>query len=130
MVVLRGGAAGVVSAAWIGGKYMADAAGWGPTGAAAVGAAVLVGALVSNAVGLRMSGRVQLLLGGLLAAVLLCTVLAAAPGCPRTTSPRSCPAVGRRWGRRPRCCSSRSPAGRRPATSRASSPIRPGTCRG
>ncbi|WP_308401799.1 APC family permease [Streptomyces noursei] len=70
---------GVVSAAWIGGKYVADAAGWGPTGAAAVGAAVLVGALVSNAVGLRMSGRVQLLLGGLLAAVLLCTVLAAAP---------------------------------------------------
>ncbi|GGU85001.1 amino acid permease [Streptomyces albospinus] len=70
---------GVVSAAWIGGKYVADAAGWGDTGAAAVGGAVLAGSLVSNAVGLRMSGRVQLLLGGLLAAVLLCTVLAAAP---------------------------------------------------
>ncbi|WP_369356192.1 APC family permease [Streptomyces sp. cg2] len=70
---------GVVSAAWIGGKYVADAAGWGGGGAAAVGAAVLVGSLASNAVGLRMSGRVQLLLGGLLAAVLLCAVLAAAP---------------------------------------------------
>ncbi|MFJ9616434.1 APC family permease [Streptomyces noursei] len=70
---------GVVSAAWIGGTYVADAAGWGRTGAAVVGAVVLVGALVSNAVGLRMSGRVQLLLGGLLAAVLLCAVLAAAP---------------------------------------------------
>ncbi|MGD3107465.1 APC family permease [Streptomyces sp. YGL11-2] len=70
---------GVVSAAWIGGKYVADAVGWGDAGAAAVGGAVLAGSLVSNAVGLRMSGRVQLLLGGLLAAVLLCTVLAAAP---------------------------------------------------
>ncbi|SHM05114.1 amino acid exporter, AAE family [Streptomyces yunnanensis] len=70
---------GVVSAAWIGGTYVADAAGWGRTGAAVVGAVVLVGALVSNAVGLRMSGRVQLLLGGLLAVVLLCAVLAAAP---------------------------------------------------
>ena len=70
---------GVVSAAWIGGKYVADAAGWGQGGAAAVGAVVLAGSLASNAVGLRMSGRVQLLLGGLLAAVLLCAVLAAAP---------------------------------------------------
>ncbi|WP_078893628.1 APC family permease [Streptomyces sp. CT34] len=70
---------GVVSAAWIGGKYVAGAAGWGGTGAAVVAGAVLAGSLVSNAVGLRMSGRVQLLLGGLLAAVLLCTVLAAAP---------------------------------------------------
>ncbi|MFI6764397.1 APC family permease [Streptomyces sp. NPDC050355] len=70
---------GVVSAAWIGGKYVADAVGWGEPGAYAVAGAVLAGALVSNAVGLRMSGRVQLLLGGLLAAVLLCTVLTAAP---------------------------------------------------
>ncbi|WP_259670567.1 APC family permease [Streptomyces sp. ID38640] len=70
---------GVVSAAWIGGKYVADAAGWGDTGAAVVAGAVLAVALVSNAVGLRMSGRVQLLLGGLLAVVLLGTVLAAAP---------------------------------------------------
>ncbi|TJZ43605.1 APC family permease [Streptomyces piniterrae] len=70
---------GVVSASWIGGKYVADAAGWGEAGATAVGGLVLAGALASNAVGLRMSGRVQLLLGGLLAAVLLCAVLAAAP---------------------------------------------------
>ncbi|MEU9123045.1 APC family permease [Streptomyces sp. NPDC048506] len=70
---------GVVSASWIGGTYVAGAACWGHTGAAAVAGAVLVGSLVSNAVGLRMSGRVQLLLGGLLAAVLLCAVLAAAP---------------------------------------------------
>ncbi|MCK7623189.1 APC family permease [Streptomyces sp. RS10V-4] len=70
---------GVVSAAWIGGTYVAGAAGWGDGGAAAVGAVVLAGSLASNAVGLRMSGRVQLLLGGLLAAVLLCAVLAAAP---------------------------------------------------
>lgn len=70
---------GVVSAAWIGGKYVADAAGWPDAGAGAVAGAVLTVSLVSNAVGLRMSGRVQLLLGGLLAAVLLCAVLAAAP---------------------------------------------------
>ncbi len=70
---------GVVSAAWIGGKYVADAVGWGEAGAHAVAGAVLAGALVSNAVGLRMSGRVQLLLGGLLAAVLLCAVLTCAP---------------------------------------------------
>ncbi|MFI9052697.1 APC family permease [Streptomyces sp. NPDC053427] len=70
---------GVVSASWIGGKYVADAAGWGEAGAAAVGALVLAGSLASNAFGLRMSGRVQLMLGGLLAAVLLCAVLAAAP---------------------------------------------------
>lgn len=70
---------GVVSAAWIGGKYVAGATGWGDTGAAVVAGVVLTGSLVSNAVGLRTSGRVQLLLGGLLAAVLLCAVLAAAP---------------------------------------------------
>ncbi|MFD8326750.1 APC family permease [Streptomyces lydicus] len=70
---------GVVSAALIGGKYAADAAGWGDAGATAVAGVVLAGSLVSNAVGLRMSGRVQLLLGGVLAAVLLCAVLAAAP---------------------------------------------------
>ncbi|WP_248001075.1 APC family permease [Streptomyces sp. RPA4-5] len=70
---------GVVSASWIGGKYVADAAGWGGTGAAVVAGAVVAVALVSNAVGLRLSGRVQLLLGGLLAVVLLGTVLAAAP---------------------------------------------------
>ncbi|MEV0369614.1 amino acid permease [Streptomyces sp. NPDC050636] len=70
---------GVVSAAWIGGKYVAEAVGWGDAGAAMVGGLVLAASLASNAVGLRMSGRVQLLLGGLLAAVLLCAVLAAAP---------------------------------------------------
>ncbi|WP_310727537.1 APC family permease [Streptomyces sp. N2A] len=71
---------GVVSAAWIGGKYVAGAVGWGEAGAAGVAGVVLAGSLASNAVGLRMSGRVQLLLGGLLAAVLLCAVVAAAPG--------------------------------------------------
>lgn len=70
---------GVVSAAWIGGKYMADALGWGTGGAALVGAVVVIASLISNAVGLHLSGTVQLLLGGLLAAVLLCAVLAAAP---------------------------------------------------
>ncbi|MGW1375850.1 APC family permease [Streptomyces sp. NPDC002446] len=70
---------GVVAAAWIGGKYVAGAAGWPDAGASVVAGVVLAGSLASNAVGLRMSGRVQLLLGGLLAAVLLCTVLAAAP---------------------------------------------------
>ncbi|WP_261952316.1 APC family permease [Streptomyces nigrescens] len=70
---------GVVAAAWIGGKYVAGAVGWGEAGAACVAGVVLAGSLASNAVGLRMSGRVQLLLGGLLAAVLLCAVVAAAP---------------------------------------------------
>ncbi|MFG2211671.1 APC family permease [Streptomyces sp. NPDC048638] len=70
---------GVVSAAWIGGKYVAEAAGWGEPGATTVGALVLAGSLASNAFGLRMSGRVQLMLGGLLAAVLLCAVLASLP---------------------------------------------------
>ncbi|MGP3928243.1 APC family permease [Streptomyces sp. 8N616] len=71
---------GVVAAAWIGGQYAAAALG-GPsrTGAAAVGALVLAAAFTANCAGLRLSGRMQLLLVGLLTALLLFAVLAALP---------------------------------------------------
>jgi len=70
---------GVVAAAWIGGQYAAAAAGWSGTGTAAVAALVLAAALAANCRGLRLSSRVQLLLVGLLTALLLAAVLAAAP---------------------------------------------------
>ena len=70
---------GVVAAAWIGGQYAAAATGWGGTGTAAVAALVLAAALAANCRGLRLSSRVQLLLVGLLTALLLAAVVAAAP---------------------------------------------------
>ncbi|ARZ70876.1 amino acid permease [Streptomyces sp. HU2014] len=71
---------GVVSAALIGGQYVAGAMGWGDAGATAVGALVVAASAAANCGGLHLSGRVQLLLVGLLVAVLLGATLAAAPG--------------------------------------------------
>ncbi|PNE29996.1 amino acid permease [Streptomyces eurocidicus] len=73
---------GVVSAALIGGQYVAGALGWsawGDAGAVAVGALVVAASFAANCGGLHLSGRVQLLLVGLLVAVLLGATLAAAP---------------------------------------------------
>ncbi|MFE0043313.1 APC family permease [Streptomyces albireticuli] len=70
---------GVVSAALIGGQYVAGAMGWGDAGATAVGALVVAASFAANCGGLHLSGRVQLLLVGLLVAVLLGATLAAAP---------------------------------------------------
>lgn len=70
---------GVVSAALIGGQYVAGALGWGDAGATAVGALVVAASFAANCGGLHLSGRVQLLLVGLLVAVLLGATLAAAP---------------------------------------------------
>ncbi|MEU1791214.1 amino acid permease [Streptomyces sparsogenes] len=70
---------GVVAGAWIGGQYTAAAAGLGHTGAAAVAGLVLAVAFAANLGGLHLSSRVQLLLVGLLAALLLAAVLAALP---------------------------------------------------
>ncbi|MBI0300135.1 amino acid permease [Streptomyces sp. PRKS01-29] len=70
---------GVVAGAWIGGQYTAAAAGWDRTGAAVVATLVLAAAFATNSRGLHLSSRVQLLLAGLLAALLLASVIAAAP---------------------------------------------------
>ncbi|MGW0932300.1 APC family permease [Streptomyces sp. NPDC002644] len=65
---------GVPAAALIGGAYTAAAAGWGPATAAVVALLVLGAAYGANLVGLRLSGGLQLLLVGLLAALLSVTI--------------------------------------------------------
>ncbi|MHC5262685.1 APC family permease [Streptomyces sp. UC4497] len=65
---------GVPAAALIGGQYAAAAAGWGQTAASVVALLVLAAAYGSNLVGLRLSGRMQLLMVGLLAALLAVTI--------------------------------------------------------
>ncbi|MGW0605244.1 APC family permease [Streptomyces sp. NPDC002640] len=65
---------GVPAAALIGGAYTAAAAGWGPAAAAVVALLVLGAAYGANLVGLRLSGGLQLLLVGLLAALLSVTI--------------------------------------------------------
>ncbi|MCQ4214640.1 APC family permease, partial [Streptomyces longispororuber] len=71
---------GVPAAALIGGEYVAAAAGWGRGPAAAVGLAVLAVAYAANLVGLRLSGRLQLVLVGLLAVLLATTVALSGSG--------------------------------------------------
>jgi amino acid efflux transporter len=65
---------GVPAAALIGGEYVAAAAGWGSGAAPVVAALVLAAAVGANLMGLRVSGRVQLLMAGLLALLLCVTV--------------------------------------------------------
>lgn len=69
---------GVSSGALIGGEYVALAAGWGPGAAPMVALLVLAAAALANLAGLQMSGRVQLLMVGLLAVLLLVTITVAA----------------------------------------------------
>lgn len=65
---------GVPAAALIGGEYVAAAAGWGGAAASVVAALVLAAAVLANLLGLRVSGRVQVLMAGLLVLLLCVTV--------------------------------------------------------
>lgn len=68
---------GVPAAALIGGEYTAAAAGWGHSTAPVVALLVLATAYGSNLVGLRLSGRMQLLMVGLLTSLLAVTIAVA-----------------------------------------------------
>ncbi len=70
---------GAPAAAWIGAQYVAPELGLGRTGVGVVTVAILCAAFGANYVGLRLSGRLQLVLAGLLVLLLLVTVLTAAP---------------------------------------------------
>ncbi|MFH8369723.1 APC family permease [Streptomyces sp. NPDC018031] len=68
---------GVPAAALIGGEYVAAAAGWGGRAAPVIALLVIAAAAGANAVGLHLSGRVQLLLVALLVTLLLVTIAVA-----------------------------------------------------
>ncbi|WP_433475635.1 APC family permease [Spirillospora sp. CA-142024] len=70
---------GVLAGAMIGGDYVASAAGLGRAGTGAVTCALLLAAFAANHGGLRVSGRIQLVLVALLAALLIIGIVAAAP---------------------------------------------------
>ncbi|MDH2428211.1 amino acid permease [Sphaerisporangium sp. TRM90804] len=70
---------GVFAGALIGGEYVAAELGLGRAGAFATAVALLAVAFAANFAGLRLSGRLQLLLTGLLVLLLVTAVLAAAP---------------------------------------------------
>ena len=65
---------GVPAAALIGGEYVAAAAGWGRGGALVTALLVLAAAYGANLAGLRLSGRLQLLMVGLLVLLLTVTI--------------------------------------------------------
>lgn len=70
---------GVLAGALVGGEYVAAALGAGRTTAVWIGVAILAAAFGVNHVGLRLSGRVQLGTVGVLAVLLLVTMIVAAP---------------------------------------------------
>ncbi|MFI0357281.1 APC family permease [Actinomadura sp. 9N407] len=70
---------GVLAGALIGGDYVADALGLGRYGAAAIAFALLAGGFAANHHGLRLSGRIQLVLVGGLTVLLVVAITAAAP---------------------------------------------------
>jgi amino acid efflux transporter len=70
---------GAPPASLMAGGYVADATGGGRTVAVTVAAALIVGVALLNAAGLRLSGRVQLALTAVLAALMLVTIVAALP---------------------------------------------------
>lgn len=70
---------GAPAAALWAGDYVSAALGGGTATVAATGVALLVVAALTNAFGVRMTGRVQLGLGGLLVAFLLAAVLLSIP---------------------------------------------------
>ncbi|WP_285627424.1 amino acid permease [Kineosporia sp. NBRC 101677] len=70
---------GVLSGALVGGEYLAASLGGGPAVARSIAIAILATAFATNYAGLRLSGRVQLLLVVALAVLLLLTVVVAAP---------------------------------------------------
>ncbi|MEW1720141.1 amino acid permease [Streptomyces sp. NPDC093109] len=71
--------AGAPVTAYVGGQYVAHTLGGGDRMTIAVAAALLLAAFASNTVGLQMSGRLQLILVGLLAVLLLIAVITALP---------------------------------------------------
>lgn len=71
--------AGAPATAYVGAQYTAHALGADQDVTLMVAAGLLLAAFGSNAVGLRLSGRVQLVLVGLLALLLLVAVMTAAP---------------------------------------------------
>jgi len=71
--------AGAPATAFVGGRYVADALGGGQTEALLIAVVLLGLAFTSNALGLKISGRVQLVLVGILALLLLIACLAALP---------------------------------------------------
>lgn len=71
--------AGAPATAYVGGQYVAHTIGGGGRTTLLVAAVLLLAAFASNTVGLRVSGRVQLALVGLLTALLLIAVVTALP---------------------------------------------------
>ncbi|MDR7275430.1 APC family permease [Catenuloplanes atrovinosus] len=71
--------AGAPATAYVGGQYVAHTLGHGDRTALAVAAVLLLAAFASNAAGLRLSGRIQLVLVGALAVLLAVAVVIALP---------------------------------------------------
>jgi amino acid efflux transporter len=71
--------AGAPAAALFAGAYLATALGGGDRTSALTGAALIIVVTVTNALGLRVSGRLQLVLAALLVALLLAAVIASLP---------------------------------------------------
>lgn len=90
--------AGAPATALVGGQYVAHVLGGGRREALLVALVLLAAAFGTNAVGLKVSGRVQLVLVGLLATVLLVACLAALPDADTANltpfAPHGLPAVG------------------------------------
>jgi amino acid efflux transporter len=70
---------GILAGALAGGLYAAEAFGWDGRAAVAVAGLLLVAAFGANAAGLRTSGRMQVVLVGLLVAVLTVAIAASLP---------------------------------------------------
>ncbi|MFK4042573.1 APC family permease [Nonomuraea wenchangensis] len=70
---------GTLAGALAGGIYTADAFGWDGRTAAVIAFALLAVAFVANAAGLRTSGRMQVVMVGLLLAVLATAIVASLP---------------------------------------------------
>jgi amino acid efflux transporter len=70
---------GTLAGALAGGIYTADAFGWDPRTAAVIAAGLLAVAFAANAAGLRTSGRMQVVMVGLLLAVLTTAIVASLP---------------------------------------------------
>ena len=112
-----------------GAHYAADALHRGKDTTFLVAGAILALAVVANLRGLRVSGRLQLVLAAGVALVLLAATLAALP---HLHLANLTPLVPKGWGRSaapPSCSSSPSSAGRRSRTCRPSSGTRSATSR-
>lgn len=70
---------GAPPASLMAGGYVSDAIGGGRTVAVTVAASLIIGVALMNSAGLRLSGRVQLALTAVLAALMVVTIVAALP---------------------------------------------------